>query len=207
MEVEDALVTQQQSLQGGNIRVGVRAPYFKCEAVVNMKMKEVTLNDYRGKFIVILFYPLDFTFVCPTEIISFTERIDEFHSVGCEVLGCSTDSKFTHLAWCQTSREEGGVGKVPFPLLADKSMEVSRKYGVLNEATGVAYRTLVIIDKNLVIREVIANDDSIGRSVDETLRLIKALQYADKHGQVCPAGWMPGDKAIDPNEKKMDVSK
>ncbi|KAK8739137.1 hypothetical protein OTU49_003497 [Cherax quadricarinatus] len=209
MEVEVVPPTdaKPQTLQNGYIHVGAPAPDFKCDALVDMKFKEVAMKDYHGKFIAILFYPLDFTFVCPTEIISFAERIDDFHAVNCEVLGCSTDSKFTHLAWCQTPREKGGVGQIPFPLLADKSMEVSKKYGVLNEAAGVAHRTLVIIDTKLVIREVIANDSSIGRSVDETLRLIQALQYADKHGQVCPAGWKPGDQAIDPNEKKMDISK
>ncbi|XP_071523298.1 peroxiredoxin-2-like [Panulirus ornatus] len=209
MEVEEraSSTAPLQSSQDVDLHVGAPAPHFTCDAVLDQKFKRVSLEDYYGKFVVILFYPMDFTFVCPTEIMSFAKRISEFHAIGCEVLGCSTDSKFTHLAWTQTPRAEGGVDQITFPLLADKSMSLSRKYRVLNEAEGVAYRTLIIIDDKRKIREIIANDNSVGRSVDETLRLIQALQFADKHGQVCPAGWKPGDKAIDPNEKKMDFSR
>lgn len=181
------------------------APFFKDQAVVKGAFKEISLNDYKGKYLVLFFYPLDFTFVCPTEIIAFSDRAAEFRNIGCEVVACSTDSHFTHLAWTNTPRKKGGLGEMDIPLLADKSMKISRDYGVLDEDTGIPFRGLFIIDRNQVLRQMTINDLPVGRSVDETLRLVQAFQFTDEHGEVCPANWRPGQKAMvaDP-EKSMD---
>ncbi|MCD1184916.1 peroxiredoxin, partial [Leptospira sp. Pond_2020] len=141
-------------------------------------------------------YPLDFTFVCPTEIIAFSDRIDEFRKIGCEVVAASTDSHFSHLAWVNTPRKQGGLGEMSIPLLADKSGKIAREYGVLNEETGIPYRGLFIIDGKGNLRQITINDLPVGRSVDETLRLVQAFQYTDIHGEVCPAGWKPGSKTM-----------
>ncbi|VEN47475.1 unnamed protein product [Callosobruchus maculatus] len=124
------------------------APIFKGTAVVDGMFKEISLEDYKGKYVVLFFYPLDFTFVCPTEIIAFSDRIEEFNKINCGVVACSTDSEFSHLAWINTNRKEGGLGLMNIPILSDKSMKISRDYGVLNEETGVPYRGLFIIDGN-----------------------------------------------------------
>lgn len=139
------------------------------------------------------------TFVCPTEIIAFSERADEFRKINTEVIGVSTDSHFTHLAWINTPRKQGGLGELNIPLLADKSMKVSRAYGVLDEESGIPFRGLYIIDGQQKLRQITVNDLPVGRSVDETLRLVQAFQYTDVHGEVCPAGWKPGSKTIKPN--------
>lgn len=135
------------------------------------------------------------TFVCPTEIIAFSERMAEFKAIGCEVIGVSTDSHFTHLAWINTPRKEGGLGNIQYPLLADKSMAVARAYGVLQEESGISFRGLFIIDGKQNLRQVTVNDLPVGRSVDETLRLVQAFQYTDEHGEVCPANWNPKSNA------------
>lgn len=176
------------------------APAFSGTAVVDGEFKEISLSDYRGKYLVLFFYPLDFTFVCPTEIIAFSDRVEEFKKINCEVVACSTDSHFSHLAWTNVSRREGGLGKMDIPLLADKSMEVSRSYGVLRE-DGVAFRGLFIIDDKQVLRQMTVNDLPVGRDVDETLRLVQAFQFTDKHGEVCPAGWKPGSKTMKADPK------
>ncbi|GAB0098839.1 Peroxiredoxin 1 [Sergentomyia squamirostris] len=178
------------------------APDFCGTAVINGELRELSLGDFRGRYLVLFFYPLDFTFVCPTEIIAFSDRVGEFNELGCEVVAVSTDSHFSHLAWTQVSRREGGIGKVSLPLLSDKSMRISREYGVLNEETGIAYRGLFIIDTNQTLRQITINDLPVGRSVDETLRLVKAFQFTDAHGEVCPANWQPGGKTIKPETEK-----
>ncbi|XP_055303860.1 peroxiredoxin 1 [Sitodiplosis mosellana] len=175
------------------------APDFKGTAVVKGQFKEIELSQYKGKYVVLFFYPLDFTFVCPTEIIAFSDRAEEFRKINTEVIGVSTDSHFTHLAWINTSRKQGGLGELNIPLLADKSMKVSRDYGVLDEETGIPFRGLYIIDANQKLRQITVNDLPVGRSVDETLRLVQAFQYTDIHGEVCPAGWKPGSKTIKPS--------
>jgi len=142
------------------------APDFKGTAVVNGQFKEIKLSDYKGKYLVIFFYPLDFTFVCPTEIIAFSERIQEFRNINCEVIGVSTDSHFTHLAWINTPRKEGGLGNIELPLLADKSMTTARAYGVLQEESGISFRGLFIIDGKQNLRQITVNDLPVGRSVD-----------------------------------------
>jgi len=167
------------------------APDFNGIAVVNGQFKEIKLADYKGKYLVLFFYPLDFTFVCPTEIIAFSDRVQEFRNINCEVIGVSTDSHFTHLAWINTPRKEGGLGNIELPLLADKSMVTSRAYGVLQEESGVSFRGLFIIDGKQNLRQITVNDLPVGRSVDETLRLVQAFQYTDEHGEVCPANWNP----------------
>lgn len=171
------------------------APYFSnLNAVVNGEFQTLSLSDFQDKYVVLVFYPFDFTYVCPTELIAFSDRILEFKQLGAEVLGVSTDSHYTHLAWLKTKRTEGGLGKISYPLIADISKELSRDYGVLvtdkdDPMLGAALRGLFILDKNHKVRAVQVNDDAVGRSVDETLRMIKAFQYTDEHGEVCPAGW------------------
>jgi len=175
------------------------APQFTGTAVVNGTFKEISLADYKGKYVVLFFYPLDFTFVCPTEIIAFSDRADEFRQLGCEVIACSTDSHFSHLAWCNTPRKAGGLGDMKIPLLADKSMAISRAYGVLKEDEGLDFRGLFIIDDKQKLRQITINDLPVGRDVDETLRLVQAFQFTDKHGEVCPAGWKPGAATMKPD--------
>lgn len=140
--------------------------------------------------------------MCPTEIIAFSDRADEFESIKCQVIGASCDSHFTHLAWINQSRKEGGLGPMNIPLLADKSGRIARSYGVLDEETGVPFRGLFIIDPEGNLRQITVNDLPVGRSVDETLRLVQAFQFTDEHGEVCPAGWKPGDKTMKPDPKE-----
>ncbi|KAI0210430.1 Peroxiredoxin [Lamellibrachia satsuma] len=177
------------------------APDFKGTAVVDGDFKTISLSDYKGKYLVFFFYPLDFTFVCPTEIIAFSDRAEEFRSIGCEVVACSTDSHFSHLAWVQTPRKQGGLGDMKIPLLSDKTGDIARAYGVYKDADGVAYRGLFVIDAKGNLRQVTINDMPVGRSVDETLRLVQAFQFTDKHGEVCPAGWKPGKATMKPDPK------
>lgn len=175
------------------------APIFKGTAVVNGQFKDISLTDYKGKYVILFFYPLDFTFVCPTEIIAFSDRASEFREINCEVIGASCDSHFSHLAWINTPRKQGGLGEMGIPLLADKSMKTARAYGVLDEETGIPFRGLFIIDDKQNLRQITVNDLPVGRSVDEALRLVQAFQYTDKHGEVCPAGWKPGKKTMKPD--------
>jgi len=178
------------------------APDFTVTAVhPNGDFKNLSLADYKGKYVILLFYPLDWTFVCPTEIISFSDRSDEFRKLGAEVLAVSVDSKYSHLAWLETPRKKGGLGELKIPLLADLTKSVSRDYGVLLENDGVAYRGLFLIDPRGVLRHATLNDTPVGRSVDEILRLVAAFQHADKHDEVCPANWKPGAAVIKPAPK------
>ena len=178
------------------------APDFKATAVMpDGSFKEVKLGDYKGKNLVIFFYPLDFTFVCPTEIISFSDKISEFTSRNTEVLGVSIDSQFSHLAWKNTDRKKGGIGDIQYPLLADINKQVSRDYGVLADA-GIAFRGLFLIDKNGVVQHALVNNLPLGRNVDEALRMIDALQHHEEHGEVCPANWQKGDDGMKPGPKE-----
>ena len=178
-----------------------KAPYFAGSAFVDGAIKEINLNDYKGKYVVLLFYPADFTFVCPTEIIAFSDRAEEFRKEGCEVIAVSTDSAFVHRAWVNTPTEQGGIGKSSIPLLADRTQQISSNYGVLKARDGLAFRGLFIIDNNGVIRQITINDIPVGRDVDETLRLVQAFMFTDKYGEVCPAGWKKGKKAIKPTKE------
>lgn len=180
------------------------APDFCGQAVVDGQFKEIKLSDYKGKYLVLFFYPLDFTFVCPTEIISFSDKADDFRKINCEVIACSTDSQYSHFAWVNTSRKQGGLGPMNIPLLADKTGQIAKDYGCYKEDEGIAFRGLYIIDDKGRLRQMTINDLPVGRSVEETLRLVQAFQFTDKHGEVCPANWKPGDKTMkpDPNASK-----
>jgi alkyl hydroperoxide reductase subunit AhpC len=182
--------------------IGKSAPEFEAMAVVDNEFKKVKLSDYKGKYVVLFFYPRDFTFVCPTEIIAFSDRADEFRKIGAELLAVSTDSHFTHFAWIQQPRKEGGLGNMNIPLVADTAHTIARDYGVLKEDEGLAFRGLFIIDGKGILRQITVNDLPVGRDVDETLRLVQAFQYTDKHGEVCPAGWRPGKATIKPGVKE-----
>ncbi|KXN83260.1 Peroxiredoxin [Leucoagaricus sp. SymC.cos] len=176
------------------------APTFKADAVAEGTFQEVSLSDFLGQWVVLLFYPMDFTFVCPTEILAFNDALPQFKALNTTVLGVSTDSKFSHFAWANQSRKEGGLGpNLKLTLVADRSMQISRDYGVLLEDDGVALRGLFIIDPQGTLRQITVNDLPVGRSVDETIRLIKAFQFTDKHGEVCPANWTEGAKTIKPS--------
>ncbi|XP_074643838.1 peroxiredoxin-1-like isoform X2 [Tubulanus polymorphus] len=184
-------------------RVQKPAPVFEATAVSeNGEFVTVKLSDYKGKYLVLFFYPLDFTFVCPTEITAFSDRVEEFRSINCEVLACSVDSEFSHLTWINTPRKKGGLGTMKMPVLSDLTKDISRRYGVLLEEQGVALRGLFIIDDKGILRQMTVNDLPVGRSVDETLRLVQAFQFTDKHGEVCPAGWKPGADTINPSPKE-----
>lgn len=169
------------------------APDFKATAVLpDGSFKDIKLSDYKGKWVVLFFYPLDFTFVCPTEILAFSDANAEFEKVGAQLLGVSVDSHFTHLAWLNTSRKEGGLQGLTYPLVADLNKSIARDYGVLIEEAGVALRGLFIINPEGKIAAATVHDLPVGRSTDETLRVIKAFQYVAKHGEVCPANWSEG---------------
>ncbi|XP_073451883.1 thioredoxin-dependent peroxide reductase, mitochondrial [Aquarana catesbeiana] len=175
------------------------APQFKGTAVVNGEFKDLSLDDFKGKYLVLFFYPLDFTFVCPTEIVAFSDKANEFHDVNCEVVAVSVDSHFCHLAWTNTPRKSGGLGHMNIPLLSDLTKQISRDYGVLLENPGIALRGLFLIDPNGIVRHMSVNDLPVGRSVEETLRLVKAFQYVETHGEVCPANWTPHAPTIKPS--------
>uniref|UniRef100_A0A2H1VCM4 thioredoxin-dependent peroxiredoxin n=2 Tax=Spodoptera frugiperda TaxID=7108 RepID=A0A2H1VCM4_SPOFR len=257
----DRYLSEEYSFNKMPLQLTKPAPQFKTTAVVNGEFKDIALSDYKGKYVVLFFYPLDLeahitaevkqeiskavtvpspsflqmlqkavcscqrtptevpndhehqvtrdtshekkngTFVCPTEIIAFSERADDFRKIGCEVIGASTDSHFTHLAWINTPRKQGGLGPMNIPLISDKSHRIARDYGVLNEETGIPFRGLFVIDDKQNLRQITVNDLPVGRSVEETLRLVQAFQYTDKHGEVCPANWQPGSKTIKPDTK------
>lgn len=182
-------------------RIQQPAPDFRGTAVVNQEFKEISLADYKGKYLVLFFYPLDFTFVCPTEIIAFSERIQDFKAINTEIVGVSTDSHFSHLGWINTPRIAGGLGPITYPLLSDFNKKIAHDYDILLENAGVALRGLFIINPKGVLVQITVNDLPVGRSVDETLRLIKAFQFVEKHGEVCPANWEPNSPTIKPDPK------
>ena len=177
------------------------APDFKAEALMGEDFKTLSLSDFKGKWVCLFFYPLDFTFVCPTEITAFNDAHRSFKEANCEVIGCSVDSKFSHLAWSKTPRKDGGLGKLTIPLLADITKKIARDYGVLvNEA--VALRGLFIINPKGTVQYSVVHDLGIGRNVEETLRVLKALQEVEKTGEVCPANWTPGKSTMKPDPEK-----
>ena len=175
------------------------APDFTAKAVLadNAIQEDFKLSALRGKYTVLFFYPLDFTFVCPSEIIAFDKKLDEFKARSCEVVGCSIDSHFTHIAWKKTPVEKGGIGMVRFPLVSDLSKKIAREYGVLI-GDEIALRGLFLLDKEGVVRHALVNDLPLGRNVDEALRILDALQFSEEHGEVCPANWRSGDEAMKP---------
>lgn len=178
------------------------APQFVAKALVNGEFQQIKSSDLAGKYWILFFYPLDFTFVCPTEIVAFNDRLDEFKKLGCEVLAASVDSEFSHLAWTQIPRTQGGLGAMKLPILSDLTKQMARDYGVLVEESGFALRGLFVIDQRGIIRHSTINDTGIGRSVEETLRVVKALQHTERYGEVCPADWKPDTPAIDPKDAR-----
>jgi len=179
--------------------VAKQAPDFTATAVMpdNSMKEDFTLSDYRGKYVILFFYPLDFTFVCPSEIIAFDKKLDEFKKRGCEVIGVSIDSQFSHWAWKNTPVNEGGIGNIQYPLVADLDKSISRRYGVLLDM-GVALRGTFLIDREGMVRHAVINDLPLGRSIDEAIRMVDALKFHEEHGDVCPANWKEGEEAMTP---------
>jgi len=174
------------------------APDFKTDALLGEEFKTLSLSDFKGRWTCLFFYPLDFTFVCPTEITAFNDAYRQFKELNCELVGCSVDSKFTHLAWAKTPRKEGGIGKLQFPLLSDMKREIARAYGVLLES-GFTLRGLFLINPQGIVQYQLVHDLGIGRNTDEVLRVLRALQEVAKTGEVCPANWTPGKKTMKPD--------
>jgi len=184
-----------------NLMVGKTAPHFKAKAVVKGKIvDEFSLSDFLGKYVLFFFYPLDFTFVCPTELHAFQEKLEDFHKRDAHVVGCSVDSWYTHAAWVNQPKSQGGIQGVEYPIVSDLNKEICRNYHVLKEDEGLAYRGQFLIDKKGTIRHQLINDLPLGRSVDEALRLLDALIFHEKHGEVCPANWTSGSKSMKPTQ-------
>jgi alkyl hydroperoxide reductase subunit AhpC len=178
------------------------APGFVADAWWKGDFRKINIQDYQGKYVVLFFYPLDFTFVCPTEIIAFNNKANEFRQLGCELLAVSVDSKFSHMEYTLKSRKDGGLGEMDIPLVSDINKTISRDYGCLCEDgddVGVSYRATYIIDPKGIVRHSSINDLPVGRNPDEYLRLVKAFQFVDTHGEVCPANWQPGEKTMIPD--------
>jgi len=175
------------------------APDFTATAVMpdNSFKDDFTLSDYRGKYVILFFYPLDFTFVCPSEILAFNKAISDFEKSNCQLIGISVDSHFSHFAWKTTPVNQGGIGNIQYPLVSDLDKSISKNYGVLLDA-GIALRGLFLIDKNGILRHQVVNDLPLGRSVNEALRVLHALQFTEEHGDVCPANWQKGEEAMKP---------
>jgi peroxiredoxin 2/4 len=182
--------------------VGKKAPDFIAKAVVKNKIvDEFSLSSMKGKYIVLFFYPLDFTFVCPTELHAFQEKLQEFKQLNAEVVGCSVDSQFTHLAWMNTPKTQGGIEGIEYPIIADLNKSIAENYGVLIPHEGIAYRGLFLIDCEGVVRHQVVNDLPIGRSVDEVLRTLNALIFFENNGEVCPANWTTGKESMKPTNE------
>lgn len=179
--------------------VAKKAPDFTAQAVMpDNSIEELSLSSYRGKYVVLFFYPLDFTFVCPSEIIAFDDALEEFKRRNTEVIAVSVDSQYSHWAWKNTPHDKGGLGQVRFPIVADLKKKISKKYGVLLKEAGVALRGLFILDRDGVVHHSTINHLSLGRNVQESLRVLDALQFTEKYGEVCPANWHPGEDAMKP---------
>lgn len=181
-----------------SLQVSKPAPTFNATAVMadNSFNENFKLEDYQGKYVVLFFYPLDFTFVCPTEILEFNRKLAEFEKRGVQVIGCSTDSHYSHLAWKNQDVKVGGIGDIQYPLVSDFSKSISKDYGVLLEDDGVALRGSFLIDKEGVLQHAVVNNLPLGRNIDEMLRMVDALQFNEKHGEVCPAGWTEGQDSM-----------
>jgi peroxiredoxin 2/4 len=180
--------------------VGGTAPDFTTSAVVNGNIVEdFSLEFFRGKYVVLLFYPLDFTFVCPTELHAFQEKLEEFNMRNAQVIACSVDSVFSHFAWLNTPRALGGIHGIEYPLVSDFNKTIARDFHCLSEEEGIAYRGLFVIDQGGIVRHQLVNDLPIGRNVDEVLRILDALITYETLGEVCPANWVPGDKTLIPS--------
>lgn len=180
------------------VLVGKKAPDFSTKAIVNgSEIKELALHHFIGKTVVLFFYPLDFTFVCPTELHAFQDKLEAFEKRGVSLIGCSVDSIYSHLAWLNTPKTKGGIQGITYPLLADLNKEIAKLYDVLAD-DGVAFRGLFLIDSKGIVRHQVVNDLPLGRSVDEVLRMIDALSFFENEGEVCPANWNKGQKGMKP---------
>ena len=189
-----------------SVLVGKTAPDFTATAVQKDQVLEnFTLSQFKGQYVVLFFYPLDFTFVCPTELHAFSDQIQEFEKRDTKVVGVSIDSHFSHLAWLNTPKSKGGIEGVSYPIISDINKTISRDYDVLVDGEGVAYRGLFLIDKDQTVRHQVVNDLPLGRSVSETLRMVDALQFTEKYGEVCPANWTQGDKSMTPTQDGLEA--
>ncbi len=185
-----------------SLLVGKKAPFFRTKAVADGRIiDQISLDDFQGKFIVLFFYPLDFTFVCPTELHAFQEKLPEFEKRGAQLIGCSVDSHFSHHAWISTPKAKGGIEGVRYPILSDMNKSIARSYHVLKEDDGIAYRGLFLIDRKGMVRHQLVNDLPLGRSVDEVLRILDALIHFEEYGEVCPANWQTGSKSMKPSQE------
>lgn len=188
-----------------SVLVGRKAPDFTAKAVTgNEIVDNYKLSDLKGKYIVLFFYPLDFTFVCPTELHAFNEKLKDFHARNTEVVAVSVDSHFSHLAWLSTPKSKGGIQGVSYSVVSDINKDISRAYDVLVEGEGIAYRGLFLIDRDFVVRHQLVNDLPLGRSVDEALRMVDALQFYEERGEVCPANWVKGSKSMVPDQNGLE---
>lgn len=186
--------------------IGKSAPEFKAKAVVKGKVVDAfSLRDFLGKYVIFFFYPLDFTFVCPTELHAFQEMAEELSKRNTEVIGCSVDSIYSHLAWLSTPKSKGGIEGIQYPLVSDLNKSISKNYHVLKEEDGIAYRGLFILDKQGVVRHQLINDLPLGRSVAEALRTLDALIYHEQHGEVCPVDWRVGSKSMRPTQEGLET--
>jgi peroxiredoxin (alkyl hydroperoxide reductase subunit C) len=189
-----------------SVLVGKQAPDFNVKAVKeNQVIESFTLSQFKNKnYVILFFYPFDFTFVCPTELHAFQDHLSEFEKRGVQVIGASTDSIHSHLAWLNTPKAKGGIKGVTYPILADFNKEVAKAYDVLVDGLGAAYRGLFLIDKTGTVRHQVVNDLPLGRSVEEALRMVDALQFNEAHGEVCPADWKVGKKAMKANRSGVE---
>lgn len=188
------------------VLVGKSAPAFKTKAVQGKRIIDnFSLSDFLGKYVVFFFYPLDFTFVCPTELHAFQEKLEEFEKRNAQLIGCSVDSCYSHLAWNNTPKAKGGIEGVNYPLVADLNKNIARDYDVLIPHEGIAYRGLFLIDRKGIVRHQTVNDLPLGRSVDEALRMLDALIYFENNGEVCPANWQQGKKSMKPTQEGLSL--
>jgi len=186
------------------VLVGKKAPDFLAKGVVKGNVTDVVLSSFQGKYVVLFFYPLDFTFVCPTELHAFQDRIKDFESRNGQIIGCSIDSHFSHFAWLQMPKTKGGIQGVEYPIVSDINKKISQDYDVLVPGEGIAFRGLFLIDKQGIVRHQVVNDLPLGRSVDETLRMLDALIHFEQHGEVCPANWQIGKASLEPTNKGLE---
>ncbi len=186
------------------VLVGKSAPNFKAKAVIGDKIVELSMNDMRGKYVILFFYPLDFNFVCPTELHAFQEKLHEFENRNAEVIACSVDSCYSHYAWLQMPKARGGIMGVTYPIISDLNKSIARDYDVLNQQEGIAYRGLFLINKEGIVHHQIVNDLPLGRSVEEALRMLDALIFFEKNGEVCPANWREGKTSMKPTQEGLE---
>lgn len=185
--------------------VGKQAPEFRAKAVMaGHIVNDFSLTNFLGKHVVFFFYPLDFTFVCPTELHAFQEKMDEFDCRDTQIVACSVDSPYCHLAWLNTPKAKGGIQSITYPIVSDMNRAIARDYDVLIENEGIAYRGLFIIDKKGIVRHQVINDLPLGRNVDEVIRMLDALIYFEEHGEVCPANWQKGHKSMKPTNEGLE---